>query len=157
MFKRTKAEARRGLLLSLVFLGLITAIIAIPYHFGTEAAGGGSAAQNPPATAPETAPQNTAGDSNLVELAHQLSDIPDSAMPRTIRGKNGQEVIVGRSYHNDVSPPLRDMVQLPMKARENEEEQPAVEANRNPEMDANAHKDAPDAIVQNFLSPNAMP
>src|SRR5438876_9486900 len=40
MLKRTKAETRRSVFLCLFLLGLITAIIAIPYQFGTEAAGG---------------------------------------------------------------------------------------------------------------------
>ncbi|MFN0277955.1 MAG: M36 family metallopeptidase [Pyrinomonadaceae bacterium] len=39
MYLRSKAEARRGLLLSLFVLGLITAIIVVPYQYGTKAAG----------------------------------------------------------------------------------------------------------------------
>lgn len=37
MQKRSKAEARRSLLLCLFFLGLVTAIVVLPYQFGTAA------------------------------------------------------------------------------------------------------------------------
>jgi len=39
MFLRSKAEARRGLLLCLFVLAIITAIIAVPYRYNTSAAG----------------------------------------------------------------------------------------------------------------------
>ena len=42
MFLRSKAEARRSLLLCLFVLGLITAIIVVPYQYNTSAAGGRS-------------------------------------------------------------------------------------------------------------------
>ena len=38
MQKRSKAEARRGILLCLFILGLITAVIVVPYQFGSAAA-----------------------------------------------------------------------------------------------------------------------
>lgn len=40
MLRRSKAEARRSLLLCLIILGLITAIIVVPYQYGTKAASG---------------------------------------------------------------------------------------------------------------------
>lgn len=40
MSKRSKASARRSLLICLFVLGLITAIIVVPYNYGTKAAGG---------------------------------------------------------------------------------------------------------------------
>ena len=40
MLKRSKAEARRSLLLCLFVLGLVTAVILVPYQFATKAAGG---------------------------------------------------------------------------------------------------------------------
>ncbi|MGE3468120.1 MAG: M36 family metallopeptidase, partial [Pyrinomonadaceae bacterium] len=39
MFKRSKSETRRQLVLCLFVLGIITAVIAVPYQFGTSAAG----------------------------------------------------------------------------------------------------------------------
>ncbi|MFN0278164.1 MAG: M36 family metallopeptidase, partial [Pyrinomonadaceae bacterium] len=42
MLKRSKAEARRSLLLCLLVLGLVTAVIVLPYTFGTKAASGKS-------------------------------------------------------------------------------------------------------------------
>ena len=39
MFKRSGSGARRSLLLCLVVLGLITAVVVLPYQFGTSAAG----------------------------------------------------------------------------------------------------------------------
>jgi hypothetical protein len=146
MLKRTKAEARRSLLLCLFLLGLITAIIAIPYKFGTVAAGpkvnGSNPARGTVAPEPPPPPVDPA-------LAKGADD-----MPVTVKGNHGQDVIVGHSYKNDVSPPLRDMIQLPMKNHENEE--PAREANANPLIENN-HKDAPDSVVQSFMAPNAMP
>ena len=35
----------------------------------------------------------------------------------TVKGRQ-QDVIVGHSYYNDTSPPLRDMLQLPIRAHE---------------------------------------
>ncbi|MFN0277103.1 MAG: M36 family metallopeptidase [Pyrinomonadaceae bacterium] len=40
MFKRSKAEARRSLLLCLFVLGLVTAIIVVPFYYGSKAASG---------------------------------------------------------------------------------------------------------------------
>jgi hypothetical protein len=40
MLKRSKSEARRSLLLCLFVLGLVTAVILVPYHFATKAAAG---------------------------------------------------------------------------------------------------------------------
>ena len=42
MLKRSKAEARRSLLLCLFVLGLVTAIIVVPYQYGSKAASGKS-------------------------------------------------------------------------------------------------------------------
>ena len=46
MFLRSKAEARRSLLLCLFVLGLITAIIVVPYQYNTSAAGGSGKGSN---------------------------------------------------------------------------------------------------------------
>src|SRR6187549_2113197 len=40
MLKRSKAEARRSLLLCLFVLGLLTAIVVVPYQYGTKAQAG---------------------------------------------------------------------------------------------------------------------
>src|ERR1700686_5015700 len=54
----------------------------------------------------------------------------------------GQKVIVGASYKNDTSPPLREMKQVPLEARGEHE------ANANPKLPSH-HKDSPDSAVQN--------
>src|SRR5258706_8503775 len=53
----------------------------------------------------------------------------------------GSNVIVGASYHNDTSPPLRDIKPLPMESRGE------GEANENPMLPVH-HKDSPDEAVQ---------
>src|SRR5713101_8172774 len=54
------------------------------------------------------------------------------------------DVIVGTSYHNDVSPALRDVPQgWPLVFKERHE------ANPNPQI-PNQHRDSPDAAVQNL-------
>jgi len=50
-------------------------------------------------------------------------------------------VIVGNSYHNDTSPPLRNIKQLPVELR------PEREANPNPRVPRH-HKDSSDEAVQ---------
>jgi hypothetical protein len=61
-------------------------------------------------------------------------------------------VIVGASYHNDTSPPLRDMKPLPIEL------QGEREANENPTVPS-SHVDSPDEVVQNghVTEPSAMP
>jgi HYR domain-containing protein len=56
----------------------------------------------------------------------------------------------GYSYKNDVSPPLRNMKQLPIVQR------PEHEAALNPKIPRN-HVDQPDPVVQSFLAPDVMP
>ena len=63
------------------------------------------------------------------------------------------KIIVGHSYHNDTSPPLRDMVQVFMKGKEMEDEH---EANKNPLL-KNQHIDQVDTVVQSTMAPEAMP
>ena len=55
---------------------------------------------------------------------------------------------VGRSYHNDTSPPLRDMPQIPI----GQVIRPEREANKNPKI-PHQHKDAPDRVVQSQIRP----
>ena len=50
-------------------------------------------------------------------------------------------VITGSSYHNDTSPPLRDIKQSPIESHGERE------ANENPKLPSN-HKDSPDGAVQ---------
>lgn len=68
-----------------------------------------------------------------------------------------QGMTIGMSYHNDTSPPLREMPQIPIEqiARERREER---EANPNPKV-PHQHKDAPDPVVQSqhAATPDAMP
>src|ERR1043165_6793215 len=75
------------------------------------------------------------------------TDASYSVAPHTY--PNG--VISGKSYKNDVSPPLRDMPLTPPVYRE-----PRVE-NENPSMMGGAHRNQPDTVVQNFMAPFAMP
>src|SRR6266542_2591824 len=63
------------------------------------------------------------------------------AVPAGIEPAQGNGVIVGISYHNDTSPPLRDMKQLPVELR------PEREANPNPRVPRH-HRDIPDEAVQ---------
>ena len=65
---------------------------------------------------------------------------PPSCSAAKEQGQNNG-VIVGTSYHNDTSPPLRDMKQLPVESRGERE------ANENPKM-SREHKDSPDEVVQ---------
>jgi hypothetical protein len=63
-------------------------------------------------------------------------------------------VIVGTSYNNDTSPPLRDMTPVLYTGSRGE----AHEANENPKVPSN-HKDSPDEAVQNrhISEPSVMP
>src|ERR1043166_6810476 len=63
------------------------------------------------------------------------------------------KITVGKSYHNDTSPPLRDMMQYPMKDSLDEASR---EANENPKL-FSYHKDAVDSVVQSWLAPEAIP
>src|SRR5215813_6029099 len=59
---------------------------------------------------------------------------------------SGNSVIVGHSYHNDTSPPLREMEPQPFKRR------PEREANENPKIPFH-HKDGPDETIQSLHAP----
>src|SRR6266487_1636258 len=72
-----------------------------------------------------------------------------SSSPALAQAANqaGSDVIVGASYHNDVSPALRDVQQgWPLVFKEQHE------ANPNP-LIPNQHQDSPDAAVQNPIFP----
>src|SRR2546430_16190111 len=61
-------------------------------------------------------------------------------------------VTVVTSYHNDVSPALRDLPQVPVQLKQEHE------ANENPKI-PNNHKDSPDPVIQKgsllrFFAPN---
>ncbi|MEO8650306.1 MAG: hypothetical protein ABI539_14170, partial [Acidobacteriota bacterium] len=71
------------------------------------------------------------------------------------QAKQESRIIVGQSYHNDTSPPLRDMVQLPITPHLADDET-AREANKNPSIPG-THIDEEDNIVQSFLAPDVMP
>ncbi len=58
-----------------------------------------------------------------------------------------QSVISGASYHNDTSPALRDMKQLPVALRSERE------TKRNPKLPLH-HKDSPDTVVQSQATPS---
>jgi len=94
----------------------------------------------------------TASAATIGDRAKAVLSDKQAAAPITVQGQV-QEITVGRSYHNDVSPPLRDMVQMPIRPHLAGDES---EANKNPEI-ANNHIDAPDTVVQSTMAPNAMP
>jgi len=72
-------------------------------------------------------------------------------MPSGLNGQQG--IIAGRSYHNDTSPPLRSMPQVPFGSPKGKAEH---EANPNPSTGI-PHQDRPDTVVQRQLAPFAMP
>jgi cell division septation protein DedD len=63
-------------------------------------------------------------------------------------------ITVGQSYHNDTSPPIRDMVQVPLKGVQEDED--SHDAIRNPKIENN-HVDRRDTVVQSSMAPDAMP
>ena len=71
-------------------------------------------------------------------------------LAEAVQEKEPSGMIGGRSYKNDVSPPLRNMKQLPIV------QSPEHEAAENPKIPRN-HVDSPDPVVQNFLAPDLMP
>jgi hypothetical protein len=74
-------------------------------------------------------------------LRHAM--LRSSVVPQVKPPAPNSDVITGTSYHNDISPPLRDMEPLPVEAR------PESEANENPKI-PHVHKDSPDeSPVQN--------
>ena len=69
---------------------------------------------------------------------------------------------VGQSYHNDVSPALRDLAPVwPPQKREEGEEEGEREANLNPKLPLPLHVDEPDPVIDHgllaLLVPDAMP
>ncbi len=92
-----------------------------------------------------------AGANSVAERGEKVSpapvDVAITDLPSTITvpdGKDKQrEVISGKSYRNDTSPPLRDMKQEPYLGKEMDRE-----ANENPKVPHSAHKDRPDEAVQ---------
>ena len=80
----------------------------------------------------------------VLSLAPKQSGSAPVGSPARPAGKEpppGSSVIVGVSYHNDTSPPLRDIKQRPIETG------PEREANENPKLPSH-HKDAPDDAVQ---------
>ena len=73
-----------------------------------------------------------------------------AALAATLTPQGNSNVIVGHSTHNDTSPPLRDMKQLPLTFK------PQREANENPRVNR-SHKDVQDPIVQSAPITAAMP
>jgi len=63
-------------LLCLILLGLITAIVAIPYQFGTEAAGSKTGGSNP---------RSGGGDTSQVQPVRAIDDDFLDANKRTVR------------------------------------------------------------------------
>jgi hypothetical protein len=83
---------------------------------------------------------------NVLSLSPRVqgSALPASSVRSASREQNqANGVIVGASYHNDTSPPLRDMKQLPIGSSRGGER----EANKNPRVPSH-HKDSPDEAVQ---------
>ena len=79
------------------------------------------------------------------------SAVLGSSVKSAAREQAGNGVIVGTSYHNDISPPLRDMKPLPIESLGEHE------ANENPRIPAH-HEDSPDEVVQDqHVSSPSMP
>jgi hypothetical protein len=74
------------------------------------------------------------------------------AGPAGVESVQGGGVIVGASYRNDTSPPLREIPPIPIKARDQHE------ANENPKIPSH-HMDGPDesAVQNQFVSAPNMP
>jgi len=96
----------------------------------------------------QTTPRNPSGDRQ--QKAPVGGQDVSGAGPRSV----GNGIMVGQSYHKDTSPPLRDMLQMPMSGESNEDY--SHEALRNPAI-PNNHIDRPDTVVQNTMFPEAMP
>ncbi len=74
-----------------------------------------------------------------------ISPLVGITQPAQAAGQTGAgSVRVGASYHNDVSPPLRDLANLPFDVRQ-EREGP-----ENPKL-PNFHQDSPDSVIQGPL------
>lgn len=73
-------------------------------------------------------------------LALLAFSVNSSAPVSAAGAKQSPGVIVGASYHNDVSPALRDQPAMPIQARQERE------AAENPHI-PNQHKDSPDLVV----------
>jgi hypothetical protein len=74
----------------------------------------------------------------------------DSTAPNPVAAPANPGIVVGASYANDVSPPLRDLAAVPMKLRDRNAE------NENPPIRNPNFKDAPDPVVQRtFGAPGA--
>ncbi len=83
----------------------------------------------------------------VVLLLTVAISVPSSRAQGNKISTRGNSVIVGASYHNDTSPPLRDIEQLPVELR------PEREANPNPRLPRH-HKDSPDGAVQDQAVPS---
>src|SRR2546430_5911261 len=93
----------------------------------------------------------------IVAFAAALGLIAILVLPQIIEAKRRaamfapqgrSDVITGKSVHNDASPPLRDMKQLPYMG-------PQREANKNPKV-PHSHKDSKDTVVQSSEMAPAM-
>jgi hypothetical protein len=83
----------------------------------------------------------------IVFLLTVAISVPLSRAQGSKISTHGNTVIVGASYKNDTSPPLRDIKQLPVEL------QPESEANPNPKLPRH-HKDSSDQAVQDQAVPS---
>jgi hypothetical protein len=86
----------------------------------------------------------------LLGLVAMNNAVTASVSSSSAFGTGANGVTWGTSYKNDVSPPLRDMPQIPLTAGKERE------ASANPAI-RSAHSDVKDSVVQNFMAPLAMP
>jgi len=98
----------------------------------------------------------------LVALAGTFLLLAVLVLPQVIEAKRARaalaaavlqgrsNVVVGHSTHNDTSPPLRDMKQLPLEFK------PEREANENPRL-VHSHRDVKDEAPQSAPITTAMP
>ncbi|MEO8286116.1 MAG: hypothetical protein ABI670_06735 [Chloroflexota bacterium] len=85
------------------------------------------------------------GNTGVIMGAAGVSDSSTASAPAAVAGNAA--IVVGTSYHNDVSPALRDMPAVPYTLRERKAE------NENPPIRIPGFVDAPDPVVQRSFAP----
>src|SRR5579859_2027309 len=92
------------------------------------------------------------GGASQASFARQLNSLSSPPGPAAPGPGGSPQMVVGHSYHNDTSPPLRDMPPLPIQPHA----EPAG-VHENPPIRISGRKDVVDTVVQRALGPLAMP
>src|SRR4029077_6445165 len=80
----------------------------------------------------------------VLALLGVSSPIGTTPLAQAASSTSSDQLQVGASYHNDVSPPLRELALLPFDVRQKEE------GPINPKL-PNFHQDSPDPVIQGSL------